>query len=362
MIYFNLKGSDLPIEFIPHVGKNTYILVLGMGGTISGISENAVNPLQYQAGKISVKSLLESVGLDSLWGSTVVSRQVANIDSQNLTEEHLSELGNLVIQGLDDPLLKGIVITHGTDTIEEAGIFLHLTCSNKAKNASKRIVLTGAMLPFNALHSDGSQNLADALKWVSSECDEYPGGVYGVFAGKVCLGRDLSKRHATDLDAPLQAAQSSSIEALEPSWLSMVRSVQMSSEIDLPIPERGAWPWVEILTSHAGARSETLKTWLSSGVKGLVIAGTGLGGFHSSWLPGLKIAAKQGIAMVRSSRTGAGFVSKNIPESEMDGMVPSGNLSSPKARVALQLALYSVRRTHGKGMSRTWQDVFLSKS
>jgi L-asparaginase len=355
-------GSDMPIDVVGHNNRNSYILVLGMGGTISGVSENANNPLQYQAGKVSVKSLLEIVGLDSLGGSMVVSKQVANIDSQNLTDEHLTELGQLVIQSLDDPLLKGIVITHGTDTIEEVGIFLHLTCGNKARNASKRIVLTGAMLPSNALYSDGPQNLTEALKWVSSEFDEYPGGVYGIFAGKVCLGRDLSKRHATDLDAPLQAAHCSSIKALDPSWLSIVRSLQIFSEIDLPIPESGAWPWVEILTSHAGARSETLQTWLSSGVQGMVIAGTGLGGFHSAWLPGVRIAANQGIALVRSSRTGAGLVSKNTPEKEMDGMVPSGKLSAPKARIALQLALYAARRTNEEGISRTWQDVFLSTS
>ena len=350
------------IDVVEHTNRNSYILVLGMGGTISGVSENSNNPLQYQAGKVSVKSLLEIVGLDSLGGSMVVSKQVANIDSQNLRDEHLTELGHLVIQGLDDPLLKGIVITHGTDTIEEVGIFLHLTCGNKAKNAFKRIVLTGAMLPSNALLSDGRQNLADALKWVSSEFDEYPGGVYGVFAGKVCLGRDLSKRHATDLDAPLQAAHCSSIQAIAPSWLSIVRSTQISSEIDLPIPENGAWPWVEILTSHAGARSETLETWLASGLQGLVIAGTGLGGFHSAWLPGMRIAANQGIALVRSSRTGAGLVSKNIPEKEMDGMVPSGNLSPPKSRIALQLAMYAVRQTPGESMSKTWQEIFVNTS
>ena len=92
------------IDVVEHTNRNSYILVLGMGGTISGVSENTNNPLQYQAGKVSVKSLLEIVGLDSLGGSMVVSRQVANIDSQNLTDEHLTELGELVKQSLDDPL------------------------------------------------------------------------------------------------------------------------------------------------------------------------------------------------------------------------------------------------------------------
>ncbi len=355
-------GVDMSVDVVGRLIKIPYILVLGMGGTISGISENSDNPLQYQAGKVSVKNLLKNAGVDSVCGCKVFSKQVANVDSQNLTAEHLTELGKLVIQGLEDPLLKGLVITHGTDTIEEVGIFLHLICGNKANKVGKRIVLTGAMLPSNALLSDGPKNLADALKWVSSEFDDYPGGVYGVFAGKVCLGMDLSKRHATDLDAPLQAAHCSPIDNLTPAWLSLVRFVLLTLETDLPIPESDAWPWVEILTSYAGARPESLQLLLKSGMQGLVIAGTGLGGFHSAWLPGVLMATKKGIAIVRCSRTGAGLVSRDIPEKEMDGMVASGNLSAPKARIGLQLALNAVHQAKVEMVPTTWQAIFANTS
>ncbi len=339
--------------------NSPYILVLGMGGTISGISENVDNPRQYQAGKVSVKNLVKSAGLATLGGLKVASKQVANIDSQNLTEAQLTELGQLVTRGLDDPLLKGLVITQGTDTIEEVGVFLHLTCGSKAKLAAKRIVLTGAMLPSNALHTDGPSNLSNALRWASSAFDECPGGVYGVFAGKVCLGMDLSKRHSTDLDAPLQAAFCSAVETIDPAWLSMVKARLSPPNIDLPIPENDAWPWVEILTSHAGARPESVAIWIGSGVQGLVVAGTGLGGFHASWSPSLKIAVAQGIAIVRSSRTGAGFVSSDIPEKEIDGMVAAGNLSAPKARIGLQLALNAAKRLNDTSTLTTWSDLFL---
>ena len=341
------------------LNNNSYILVLGMGGTISGIADNADKPLKYQTGKVSVENLLGQAGVASLGGCKLVSRQVANIDSQNLTDAHLTELGLLVSQALEDPLLKGLVITHGTDTIEETGIFLHLTCGNKAWNAAKRIVLTGAMRPSNAFLSDGPKNLSNALKLASAAFDDFPGGVYGVFAGQVCLGMDLSKRHSTDLDAPLQDAFCSNIDSRDPSWLAMLRSLKWPAERDLPIPKHDAWPWVEILTSHAGARPESVHHWLGSRVTGLVVAGTGLGGYHAAWASGLHIAAQNGIAIVRCSRTGAGHVCSDIPEKEIGGMVAGGNLSAPKARIALQLALNDVNRSNDGCLSTSWQDLFL---
>ena len=334
------------------------MLVLGMGGTISGISANAEQPLQYQAGQVSVDTLLQTTGLAAAGGLQVISRQVANIDSQNLTHAHLSELGQCVRQALDDPWLQGLVITHGTDTMEETGIFLHLTCGIKARRAGKRIVLTGAMLPSNARQSDGPKNLSDALRWASSARDDCPGGVYGVFAGKACLGMELSKRHSTDLDAPLQVAYCSAVDAPDTAWLSMVKGLQLSSAVDLPIPSGLAWPWVDILTSHAGARPESVDVWLGTGVQGLVVAGTGMGGFHSAWAAGLHSAALQGIAVVRCSRAGAGVVSTDIPEQDVEGMVAAGSLSAPKARIALQLALHAVGRAGDSPAVRAWQDVF----
>jgi L-asparaginase len=353
----NSNSSCRPLQI---ENGQPYILVLGMGGTISGISANADKPLQYQAGQVSVDTLLQTAGFAAAGELKVLSRQVANIDSQNLTHAHLTELGECVSRALDDPWLQGLVITHGTDTMEETAIFLHLTCGHKARRAGKRVVLTGAMLPSNARQSDGPQNLSDAVTWASATVDGCPGGVYGVFAGKVCLGWDLSKRHATDLDAPLQAAFCSAVDALDPAWLSVVKSPHLPLANDLPIPPSDAWPWVEILTSHAGARAESMQQLLGSGVQGLVVAGTGLGGFHSAWAAGLQSAARQGIAVVRSSRAGAGVVSQDIPDKELKGMVAAGNLSAPKARIALQLALYAVTRSSDSAGLSVWQDVFVN--
>jgi L-asparaginase len=126
----------------------------------------------------------------------------------------------------------------------------------------------------------------------------------------------------------------------------------------LPIPKESEWPWVEILTSHAGARPETITHWLSSKVKGLVLAGSGMGGFHDAWKESLVAAVKHGVALVRTTRTGAGETLPNLPEKDLVGCLASGSLSAPRARIALQLSLNAEKQAQAAGKSLTWQDFF----
>lgn len=348
-----MSSSENTPETAPH------ILVLGMGGTIAGLAESPVdNPMQYDAGQVEVASLLAHIQAAIPEGVKVVSKQVANINSRNLTEPLMTALGEAVRQALDTAMVKGIVVTHGTDTIEETGVFLQLTCGKHAQNLGKRVILTGAMLPANAPKADGPSNLLDALHWASTPIDNCPGGIYGVIDGRVCLAMDLAKRHGSALNAPIQDSPSSPVRLINPSWLSGVRAVQALWNEDLPIPRENEWPWVEILTSHAGARPETITQWLSSKVKGLVIAGSGMGGFHDAWKDSLVAAVKRGIALVRTTRTGAGETLPNIPEKDLAGCLASGSLSAPRARIALQLSLNAEKQVQTAGKSLTWQDFF----
>jgi L-asparaginase len=188
--------------------------------------------------------------------------------------------------------------------------------------------------------------------------DNCPGGVFAVMDGRVCLAMDLSKRHVSALNAPIQASPTSSVELINPSWLSGVKAVQSLWDEDLPIPKESEWPWVEILTSHAGARPETVTHWLNSKVKGLVLAGTGMGGLHYAWRDSLLAAVKHGIALVRTSRAGAGEILPDLPEKDISGCLASGGLSAPRARIALQLALNAEKQAQSAGKSLTWQDFF----
>jgi L-asparaginase len=336
-----------------------HILVLGMGGTIAGLASNPVDqPLQYEAGQVEVSTLLGHIETALPEGLQLVSGQVANINSCNLTEPLLTLLGQKVRSALENTMVRGLVVTHGTDTIEETGLFLQLICGNLAQNLGKRVVLTGAMLPANAPNADGPANLVDAVQWAASPLDNSPGGVYAVMAGKVCMAMDLAKRHTNALNAPIQASPSSPVRLINPSWVSGVKAAQTAWVSDLPIPDEDAWPWVEILTSHAGARPETIHLWLKSEVQGLVLAGTGMGNLHEQWLGPLRNAAKQGIAIVRSARPGSGQVISNIPEKDFEGCLAAGKFSSPKARIALQLALNAEKQAKSTGKSLTWQDFF----
>ena len=340
-------------ENVPH------ILVLGMGGTIAGLAASPEeNPMQYEAGQVEVASLLAHIQSAVPEGIQLVSKQVANINSRNLTESLMTILGEAVRHALDNTMVKGVVVTHGTDTIEETGVFLQLTCGKHAQNLGKRVILTGAMLPANAPKADGPSNLLDALRWASTPIDNCPGGIYAVMDGRGCLAMDLAKRHGSALNAPIQDSPTSSVGLINPSWLSGVKAVQALWTEDLPIPKENEWPWVEILTSHAGARSETITQWLGSKVKGLVLAGSGMGGFHDAWKDSLVAAVKHGIALVRTTRTGAGATLSNLPEKDISGCLASGSLSAPRARIALQLSLNAEKQAQAAGKSLTWQDFF----
>ena len=332
-----------------HPSNPTHFLVLAMGGTIAGLAPNPdLNPSIYKAGELGIETLLAKIQEALAGDLKLISRQLANIDSRNLSEDLLTLLGNTVKASLLDPAVRGIVITHGTDTVEETGFFLSATCGKLAEKLGKRVILTGAMLPANAPQADGPLNLLDALKWVSTAPENCPGGVFAVFAGKVCLARDLAKRHTSAFNAPLMDAPCSPLGLINPSWLSRLKAVEAASGEDLSIPE-GEWPWVEILTSHAGARPHLIYSLIHSGVKGLVLAGTGLGGFHQAWSESLKQANSIGIALVRTSRTGAGVLGDYSGD-----ILAAGSLSAPRARIALQLALNAAKADK----SLTWQDFF----
>jgi L-asparaginase len=339
--------------------NSPHILVLGMGGTIAGLATSPEDsPMKYEAGQIEIAALLAQVKSAIPEGINLVSQQLANINGRNLTEPLLSLLGQSIRTALDNSLVKGVVVTHGTDTIEETGIFLQLTCGKYAQNLGKRVILTGAMLPANAPKADGPSNLLDAIRWASTSIDNCPGGIYAVMDGRGCMAMDLAKRHATALNAPIQASPSSSVGLINPSWLSGVKAVQSLWSEDLPIPKENEWPWVEILTSHSGARSETVTHWLSSKVKGLVIAGTGMGSIHDAWRDPLVAAVKHGIALVRTTRTGAGLTLPDLPEKDLLGCLASGGLTAPRARIALQLSLNAEKQAQAAGKPLTWQDFF----
>lgn len=317
------------------------ILLIGMGGTIAGLRLSPEQP-GYRAGQLLINQLASQIKSKL----PIQNKQIANIDSCDMCEVLLSQLGNEALLALNDSQIAGLVITHGTDTMEETALFLELVCGDLARVLGKKLVLTGAMLPADDPQADGPTNLNAAVALVEGQ--KTPGGVFGLMGGKTFLARDLAKRHTSRLDAfSLEQLNSGSDERQK-------RDTQVSE--DLPIPPENQWPRVEIVSNHIGARGDMIELFKEAGVEGIVLAGTGGGTVHQSLAVGLEAFTNSGGALVRSSRVGLGSIPTKLANGRLSKAIGAGDLNPVKARIALQLALFASRQTKANALS--WQEIF----
>ncbi|MGE4241006.1 asparaginase [Ramlibacter sp.] len=303
------------------------IVVLGTGGTIAGTAASAGDDLGYTAAQVGVAQLVE--GLGGLEGIAIESEQVAQIDSKDMDHEVWRALAQRCAQRLAQADVAGIVVTHGTDTMEETAWLLH-----SVLDAHKPVVLTGAMRPATSASADGPGNLADAIRVAATEGMR---GVAVAFAGQVFDARSVMKVHASRLDAfgPGDAAPLGRVE----------QGVFRRTRDDLEAEAGSAlrleklvactrWPRVEIVLNHAGASGAIVDGLVQGGVDGIVVAGTGSGTVHHSLEVALIRAQGAGLKVVRSTRCPGGqAISRD------DDRLPASPLPPVKARIALLLDL-----------------------
>jgi L-asparaginase len=319
------------------------VLVLGTGGTIAGRAASASDNVGYTAGEVGVDVLLQ--GLDLPPGLSAWAEQVAQLDSKDMDFEVWQALAARCAEALARDDVGGIVITHGTDTLEETAFFLQSVLS-----PVKPIVLTCAMRPASALVPDGPQNLRDAISlaaWRGAT------GVTVVCAGVVHRSLDVQKVHTYRLDAfdsgdagPLGYMEEGTLRTLR-AWPEFESAA--AAHLDAVIAtEPFAWPRVEILTSHAGAQGlliDALVQARRSGgahpVDGLVLAATGNGTLHHTIEAAALRAQAAGIAVLRATRCAQGRIVGTSGATIRD----AGALTPVKARVALVLQLL-VARAH----------------
>jgi L-asparaginase len=308
------------------------VVVLGTGGTIAGTAASASDHTGYTAGQLGVQHLLDAVpGLnDTLQGAVLVCEQVAQLDSKDMDHATWQTLAQRCSHWLGQSDVVGIVITHGTDTLEETAWFLQ-----QVLGTTKPVVLTCAMRPATALTPDGPQNLLDAMAVVR---DPMARGVLAVCAGRIHSARDVQKVHPYRLDAfssgdagPRGWVEQGRVRWADPGSWPMVH-VHAHVALALPAAE---WPWVAVLHSHAGAEARQLSALVAAGVKGLVVAGTGNGTVHHGLLSVLTEAQAQGVAVRLTSRCAEGQL---VGQPAALQAAPGG-LSSYKARVSLMLDL-----------------------
>lgn len=331
------------------------LLIIGTGGTIAGVAPSAGSTAGYQAGALPIGQILDSVpGLSGLVPEgRLATEQVFSIPSEQMSGTHWLQLAGRLRAWLSgDEAPDAIVITHGTDTLEETAFFLSLVLP-----ATRPVLLTGAMRPASALSADGPANLYDACRFALAARQAGIGGVFVSFGGRVLRADAVYKQHANRTDAFAQrfGQPVAWLEADRPCWQPALAGGGLQGQFAMQglkytaAPAEGdaasmTLPPVGIVPQHVDA-DPTMVAWLRSrGCQGLVLAGTGVGTMPVPMRAALAQARREGCLVVRASRVPEGYVGRNTEARPEDGddaldFIAAGWLDARKARILLQLCL-----------------------
>lgn len=354
------------------------LLIIGTGGTIAGVAPSAGSTAGYQAGALPIGQILDSVpGLSTLAPEgRLATEQVFSIPSEQMSGTHWLQLAGRLRAWLNgDKAPDAIIITHGTDTLEETAFFLSLVLP-----PTRPVLLTGAMRPASALSADGPGNLYDACRFALAARQAGIGGVFVSFGGRVLRADAVYKQHANRTDAfaqrfgqpvawleadrlcwqqPLPGGmelrgQFAALPMMQTAPTPASRTQTAISGAQVPAGTQQAetgspsgdapLPPVGIVPQHVDA-DPAMVAWLRSrGCQGLVLAGTGIGTMPAPMRAALAQARREGCLVVRASRVPEGYVGRNTearPEDSDDALdfIASGWLDARKARILLQLCL-----------------------
>lgn len=303
-------------------------VILGTGGTIAGTAEAGDN-IGYTSAQLGVAQLVGKV--PALVGVPLEVEQVAQLDSKDMDFATWRVLAQRVAFHLARPDVSGVVITHGTDTLEETGYLLHRVLA-----PSKPVVVAAAMRPATALQADGPQNVLDAVS-VARHAEAR--GVVAVLSGAVWIASEMRKTHSYRIEA-FNAGDAGPLGWLEEGSLRQLRPWPVGAPLGVALLDRADWPRVEIVLSHAGADGRLVDALVRDAVDGLVVAATGNGTVHHAVEEALLRAQVQGVKVLRSTRVGAGAVLAKPG----DALPSAGTLTPVQARVELLLQLLSTVR------------------
>lgn len=308
------------------------IAILGTGGTIAGFIDSTIATTGYTAGAIDIDVLIKAVPqirdlADISW------EQIANIDSSNMCDEIwlrlAKKIAKLFAEGID-----GVVITHGTDTMEETAYFLNLTIKS-----DKPVVLVGAMRPSTAISADGPKNLYNAVALVANK-EAKNKGVMVAINDKILSARGVVKTHSVNVDA-FSSPDFGDLGYIVDGKVFFYNNVTKAHTKNAPfdVSKLTSLPKVDILYSYSNDGSGVAaKALFEHGTKGIVVAGSGAGSIHKNQKDVLKELLKKGLKVVVSSRVVAGCVAVSDSDEKL-GFISAEDLNPQKARVLLILAL-----------------------
>jgi L-asparaginase len=315
------------------------VVVLATGGTIAGAAQSDVQAA-YTSGQVGVQQLLAAVPQAKKF-AVLRGEQIANIGSQDMNDEVWLSLARRVNELTAAPDVAGVVITHGTDTIEETAYFLNLVVKSR-----KPVVLTAAMRPSTALSADGPLNFFNAVA-VAAHRDAAGRGVLVVVNDWIHGASSLTKTSTTAVQTFLSPL-SGLIGTVTYGEVDFLRGPTGRHTIESVFSLDGvtALPRVDIVMAHENMDGALIDAAVAAGAKGVVVAGVGNGNLTAAALSTLAKHAKQGVVCVRSSRVATGRVGRNVEvDDDKAGFIASMDLNPQKARVLLRLALLQPRTT-----------------
>ncbi|MFC5473368.1 type II asparaginase [Paraherbaspirillum soli] len=316
------------------------VMILATGGTIAGTGADTTTTVGYTSATVGVDKLIAAVP-ELKKVANVKGEQVFQIASESMTNDHWLKLAKRVNTLLAQPDVDGIVITHGTDTIEETAYFLDLTVKSR-----KPVVIVGAMRPSTALSADGPINLYNAVLLAGSE-DAKGKGVLVALNDQINAAREVTKTNTSTTDT-FKSPELGMLGYMQDNRPHFYRQStrKNTADTEFDISKLDVLPQVDIIYGYANMNRAALDAQVKAGAKGIVQAGVGDGSIAAQMKEPLMQARKKGVIIVRSSRVGQGIVARN-GEANDDALdfVASDTLNAQKARILLMLALTKTNDT-----------------
>ncbi|WP_434082590.1 type II asparaginase [Acinetobacter terrestris] len=328
-------GLLLPLSTF---AKNN-VVVVATGGTIAGAGASSTNSATYTAAKVPVDDLLKAVPqIQNL--ANVTGVQALQVASESITDKELLTIARKVNELVKKPDVNGVVITHGTDTLEETAYFLSLTV-----HTDKPIVVVGSMRPPSALSADGPLNLYSAVALAAAD-NAKAKGVFVLMNDDIFAARDVTKtiNIHTNGFASQWGALGTLVEGKTYWFRNVAKRFNNASEFNIENIQGDALPLVQIVYGSGNMLPDAYKAYAKAGAKAIIHAGTGNGSVAKNIVPTLNELQKQGVQIIRSSRVPQGFVLRNAeqPDDQYNWVV-AHDLNPQKAKLLAALALTKTR-------------------
>lgn len=309
------------------------VKVLGTGGTIVSQGTDSLTLSDYTEGRIGADELIASVPEISEY-ARIEAEQVADVGSPSITTEIWIQLANRINEIFEtEPEVSGVVITHGTNTMEETAFFLNLTVKH-----DKPVVLVGAQRPSTAISADGPLNLINAIR-VASAPQSRGMGMLLVMNDEINSARDVTKTNTFRLET-FKSGELGFLGYADSDKVVFYRAPirRHTTESEFDVTGVTELPRVDIVYSYAEAPREAVDALVEAGAEGIIAAGTGAGGSSPAELEGLEAAVDAGVTVIAASRVGNGRVLDRERYDEA-GIIPGDNLLAQKSRILLMLTL-----------------------